>query len=53
MIKNYYIMIKKFKSKLTVSKEILKDEYKIHEIRSLNFKKEEQIKKKIKFTRNN
>ena len=40
-------MIKKFKNKLTALKETLKDENKINEIRSLNFKKEKQIKKEL------
>ena len=35
-------MIKKFKNKLTSLKEILKYENKIHEIKCLNFKKEEK-----------
>ena len=40
-------MIKKFKNKLIALKEMLKNENKIHEITSLNFKKEEHRKKEL------
>ena len=38
---------KKFKNKLTALKEIVEYKNKIQEIRGLNFKKEEQVKKKL------
>ena len=42
-----YIAIKKFKNKLTVLKEILRDEEKINKIKALNLKKEEQAEKEL------
>ena len=42
-----YIVIKKFKNKLTALKKILKDGNKINDTRILSFKKEEQVKKKL------
>ena len=40
-------MIKKIENKLTALKEILEYENKIEEIRDLNFKEEEQVKKQL------